>query len=309
MGYSQALEEQVHLRDSVRNGFSGILMRAVEHETSGRYGDVIRTRKIRVSDLPKTRWETESAIHLDYATPYFWAKNVCSIIREVSPGMPPWYLSTDALPSTCGFFWFAEPLPLPGGETLKLQCLVWGPSKRVSEGTIQPVIARALGDGIAITTWARDETDRNLIPYHYMDWWFGETPSGAAGRFKAEMIEQKHETFSTVAAMLAFLQQRILIAPEQRADRPARRRLEREGWQHEPLIRVVELRRKQVHSAQSGEHEAVEWSHQWIVSGHWRQQWYPSLNANQPRWIMPYVKGPEDKPIKPPRAKVFAVVR
>lgn len=75
------------------------------------------------------------------------------------------------------------------------------------------------------------------------------------------------------------------------------------------VVRVVELRRKQAKAEHSGEHDAVDWSHQWIVSGHWRQQWYPSLNANRPRWIMPYVKGPEDKPLKPPRAKVFAVVR
>lgn len=113
----------------------------------------------------------------------------------------------------------------------------------------------------------------------------------------------------TFASCLTFLEQRILIAPQQRAERATRKRLEREGFIHEPLVRVVELRRKQTKSEHHGESDPVEWSHQWIVSGHWRQQWYPSLSSNQPIWVMPYVKGPEDKPLKPPRAKVFAVVR
>jgi hypothetical protein len=32
-----------------------------------------------------------------------------------------------------------------------------------------------------------------------------------------------------------------------------------------------------------------------MVRGHWRNQWYPSLNAHRQRWISPYVKGPEDE--------------
>jgi len=29
----------------------------------------------------------------------------------------------------------------------------------------------------------------------------------------------------------------------------------------------------------------------------WRNQWYPSLSQHRQKWISPYVKGPEDKPL------------
>jgi hypothetical protein len=51
------------------------------------------------------------------------------------------------------------------------------------------------------------------------------------------------------------------------------------------------------------------WHYQWIVSGHWRRQYYPGSNAHKPLPIAPYVKGPADKPLKAPAGDVFAVTR
>jgi hypothetical protein len=110
-------------------------------------------------------------------------------------------------------------------------------------------------------------------------------------------------------ALCLFLQQRILVAPSLRPERGTRRRLERADWPTEPVVRVIQLRRlehRPTHGPAQTEHE---WSCQWLVRGHWRQQFYPSKHANQPIWITPYIKGPENKPLKPPRATVFAVVR
>jgi hypothetical protein len=33
------------------------------------------------------------------------------------------------------------------------------------------------------------------------------------------------------------------------------------------------------------------------VRGHWRQQWYPSIQDHRPVWIAPHRKGPEDAPM------------
>jgi hypothetical protein len=41
----------------------------------------------------------------------------------------------------------------------------------------------------------------------------------------------------------------------------------------------------------------VDWKHRWIVSGHYRAQWYPSEAAHHVIWIAPYMKGPEDAPL------------
>lgn len=40
------------------------------------------------------------------------------------------------------------------------------------------------------------------------------------------------------------------------------------------------------------------YSHRWVVRGHWRRQWYPSQNRHIPIWITDYVAGPTDLPIE-----------
>jgi len=39
------------------------------------------------------------------------------------------------------------------------------------------------------------------------------------------------------------------------------------------------------------------YTHRWVVRGHWRRQWYPSLQRHVPIWITDYIAGPEDAPI------------
>lgn len=42
---------------------------------------------------------------------------------------------------------------------------------------------------------------------------------------------------------------------------------------------------------------ARNYSHRWVVRGHWRRQWYPSQNRHIPIWITDHIAGPEDKPV------------
>lgn len=75
-------------------------------------------------------------------------------------------------------------------------------------------------------------------------------------------------------------------------------------------VRVVTLRR----SSGGGQTEDVddefgpEWSHRWVVRGHWRKQWYASEGVHRMIWISPFVKGPVDKPLIV-KDRVFEVVR
>lgn len=62
-------------------------------------------------------------------------------------------------------------------------------------------------------------------------------------------------------------------------------------------VKVVELRRPP-----KGKHEgcgdAIEHSHRWIVSGHYRNQACGSGHRDRKRiWVPPFVKGPADKPL------------
>lgn len=110
-----------------------------------------------------------------------------------------------------------------------------------------------------------------------------------------------------VAAML-WIQQTIIVPDRITADRGVRRRLSREGV-NDAIVNVVRLRRAERNPHGDAPGEPVEWSCQWIVRGHWRQQYYPSTNERKPLWIFPYVKGPDDAPLKSPPPTVFAVCR
>jgi hypothetical protein len=37
--------------------------------------------------------------------------------------------------------------------------------------------------------------------------------------------------------------------------------------------------------------------------------WYPRAKAHKPRYLAPYVKGPQDKPLKPPSSQLFVAKR
>jgi len=90
------------------------------------------------------------------------------------------------------------------------------------------------------------------------------------------------------------------------------RRAERENQVAPPYIDVITLRRLHHEAIRSGEaqtKDAIDWSCQWVVGGHWRQQWYPSKGTHLPKFIDAYIKGPDDKPLKESGIKLFTARR
>lgn len=61
-------------------------------------------------------------------------------------------------------------------------------------------------------------------------------------------------------------------------------------------VRVTYLRRQRSAGA-SEAGTGPDFSHRWIVSGHWRNQYLPSRETHRLQWIAPHVKGPDDKPL------------
>ena len=76
-----------------------------------------------------------------------------------------------------------------------------------------------------------------------------------------------------------------------------------------PSVSTIVLRREQRQGDRPGEGSEVDWSCRWLVRGHWRSQWYPSEGKHKPAFVHPYVKGPDDKPLKPPRDSIYLVRR
>lgn len=104
------------------------------------------------------------------------------------------------------------------------------------------------------------------------------------------------------------MQQTVTSVVDEEAPRALRRQLQRQSL-NDTAVSVIQLRHRTM-SEHSGDGEPREWSHQWLVRGHWRNQpckedgeWTTRLV-----WIHPYVKGDPDKPLLI-REHVYSLVR
>jgi len=119
-----------------------------------------------------------------------------------------------------------------------------------------------------------------------------------SGGLERPAAEYESITESDVLPLLLsawlLMRQPLASVSEVEVDRAARKRLRRAGQEPKP-VRVVELRRPK----SSGEHGDGnrDYQHQWIVRGHWRQQWHPKREVHRPVWIAPHIKGPEGAPL------------
>ncbi len=111
-----------------------------------------------------------------------------------------------------------------------------------------------------------------------------------------------------VVALGLFMQQELLTSSGTNVDRATIRRMNRKAKEEVlPIVSVIYLRRPKRKNGDASS-LAREWHTRWLVGGHWRQHWFPLLKKHKPLWISPYIKGPEDKPLRS-HDRVFAVVR
>lgn len=249
---------------------------------------------------------------------FFVGADVMPLIMTAASKLPTDVLMTEAMtPSEAGFVWFDRPLEI---DTF-------------------PISAADRDAGFV----PLDEQEVQVQPLHGFEWMITTerllhvmalmpSPRGGLGELPALSWQlgttrpQMERLVTTqlgdhapvfvrvlskeVAAFFLFVQQKILVALPVPVDRPTRRRAEKAGQVVQP-VRVVELRKRERLDApaRDGQGDPVEWSCRWMVRGHWRQQLYPSENQHHPLWIAPYVKGPDNKPVRPPRHQIFAVVR
>lgn len=129
---------------------------------------------------------------------------------------------------------------------------------------------------------------------------------GFIGDDQAEVDFNTEHEGTTTGSFYAFLRtffllvkQKVAVIHPQHPDRAGMRRWTAAGLPPElGTMQIVTLRKERpTTDTDESEDEAQEWSHRWIVSGHWRNQWYPSLRTHVPVWINSYIKGPDDRPL------------
>jgi hypothetical protein len=108
-------------------------------------------------------------------------------------------------------------------------------------------------------------------------------------------------TVGDILAMLAFLASPHVPRHTEEVSQRMKREAKRAGVASSVsrAVHFIDLRR-QAKGGKSDKRttEQKERDFQWLVSGHFRSQWYPSKQCHEVIWIAPYVKGPEGKPLK-----------
>ncbi len=102
--------------------------------------------------------------------------------------------------------------------------------------------------------------------------------------------------------------QTLIELKEEKADKKLARTMKRFELPSE--VTIMQYRRVENVNQYVGE-SSVEWSHRWIVRGHWRWQPFKNEAGKDDRkriWIAPFMKGPEDKPLVL-TDKIYALTR
>jgi hypothetical protein len=230
-------------------------------------------------------------------------------------------LKMNQLPTTSGFLWLETPMNMPtypDMEKVAVYSIAWvrgttryhdkDDDNKIKHGAgiyLVPVIKQT-------RYW--DELDKEIVPYSYwphdlvgwtadLDW----TPSESNIDYEARTEANTEEWLIHPAG--AALRQFMLcfwalcnqkIASGNRGRKARRRWISEVGEPpHEGSVRVVTLRRFTDDETEfTGDESGREWSHRWIVNGHWRNQPVgPGRKETKLIWIAPYEKGPKDKPL------------
>lgn len=270
--------------------------------------------------------------------PYYVSREFCEVVEAASQSFEPEpLLQTDLLTDT-GFCYLAKPIEMPDkyDTMVALHAFSWVPISAADdegferftrhveedESLEEGAVAVNYGEGqerrvgIALTLYAVAKLERweeewgappPVVPIHHTPWYFQMTFEGN------EIDEEGQRTgverwWQVIQTTLRLMQQRIAHTTPTRLDRAERRRGKRAGYPEREVV-VVRLRREQEDHIRHEVESEANYSHRFIVGGHWRNQPYPSEGVIRQIWISPYVKGDPSLPLVVRPRRVFNVVR
>jgi hypothetical protein len=268
--------------------------------------------------------EKTGHISTKWGETFYWTSELSQLLALNGEQFPTtWTFTPEMLPTQYGFCWFATPLPLPqlldlNGEPIDdvMVAFSWAPVTQHEEGTfviapINGVPPWADNDVLGLVWWGLRAG--HLVPWGLWSWAPGQTLEEAVHRATISedpvLAERRRLRLRYFAAALTFMAQRLTVTSRERPTRATLRRCPPRPAHAEPVVRVVQLRQRVTVRGEDHASASVDWSCRWLVRGHWRQQYYARGQTHRTRWIHPYVKGPDDKALKPSRGRLFAVVR
>lgn len=227
--------------------------------------------------------------HLPAGQLWWVAPDMQLLVEAATLSLPDFPLRQSDVPDPAGVVFYASPLT---GIDSRQEGQV-----AVNAMSWSATASRTSGQGVLlIYTWALTD-QRGWVALGVASWDLGQHLANVRGDYSETHAASVVEDRRRMAALwLLASQETLATRSAERIERAAARRQRREGIEVDTL-RVLRLRRRHQRSENEQGQESREWTHRWVVSGHWRNQWLPSEDRHRPTWIAPYVKGPEDKPL------------
>lgn len=214
---------------------------------------------------------------------WYLSADMVEVMEAAAPSMPPQQMLPEDPPSYHGLALLGRSVADADGEregaTVYTNALAWQPVAHHHDGHHSLCIASLSYFG---PQWGWFVSGQEA-------WNLGETQHDA--RSESGVMDR-----ARIATMWTLAQQKRLAGDSTATNRAAMRRTTRAGLPPEAAsVRLLDVRRPA--GASTGNGGTVDYSHRWMVSGHWRNQWLPSRGTHRAQWIAPYVKGPDDKPL------------
>jgi len=268
--------------------------------------------------------ERERMLDLD---PIYVSGEMCELVDAAKDSFDPEPLIETDLVTPYGFLYYERPFTVPDRfeSPTHIQALSWmlfyvvkdeeqkaEMKKRAGPFPSGRAIKRELEEegilprGIQLTVYA--SSDGTILPVpvapiHLTPWFFDMTFDGN------EWDEIGKPTgaewwWRIAQTTFRLMQQKISAKHLHRPDRHSRREAKRLAFPEDREVVVVRLRREEGERNEPAG-ETANYSHRFIVSGHWRQQWYPSVSQHRQIWISPFVKGDAGLPLIVRPRRVF----
>lgn len=235
------------------------------------------------------------------ADPYFVTGPICSLVMVGAESLPDLPIGDIDIPGVLGFVYLSKPsAEFWAFSWRKIRRREGGPTGREWEfgGPNPNAFLVTTYSGIPSGYWGL-----GFLTWDFLYGW-GKGWQSLAENMVESMVGQRR----FIQAFFTFLSQPLVMRSVAPIQRQARKRAARAGLEA-PLLRIIQLRQPVRQKRDTGRGQPGEWNWQWIVRGHWRHQFYSSLQSHKLKWIAPYVKGPEGKPLKRPSITIFNVVR
>lgn len=251
---------------------------------------------------------------LKEADAYAWTDETIAAVALASKTVPAdARLGRDLLPGPAGWWW----LTTSRNQPLPFNAMLWSAK---SEDTLICLFEMTVDkvDKFNVTALPKRSLSRPMVsavfPWNYTDSLTEmldrlkrhDDVDPGSGRFLSEHSEL---AMRFLVAGSVWLKQRVLMMSSGHVERHRRKQLAREHDAPLPSdVKVIQLRRVEspAHPAPPGA-DPVDWSCRWIVNGHWRNQ--PYKHERKLIYIMPFLKGPADRPLKVPTHTVYQVSR